>query len=297
MGSISQTQAPGPNVDADKQRIDDLGGSPPARESDQAIPEHEAHYPQQQQSNTSQPSQHPFAAQLDLRQSPPGGRPDSYNMASMVNSLPNSGFRPGQFPHGNQQRYNPPSSSPMLHQMPQMAQQFAGHPSMPMATQAYYVQQPPLAHYYTGGQLSPTQAQSTMPLRQNMAYYANPMMINPQQPTYYYPSPNQFATQTQAMPNNAMAGQYMIGNPTMNDPRALNHLAENSSVHPQPLHKPSQGERRKEKRRNTTTWAETNLVDGIERRHSTVRGPPRKPKQSGEFHCLLCIKAGVLTNS
>lgn len=221
--------------------------------------------------------QHAFTAQLDMAQPPVDGRSGPYNMGSMANSLPQIGFRPPGYPHATQQRYNAGASPSMMPQMPQ----YIGHPSMPMAGQSYYVQQPQMTQYYSG-QLSPTQPTSSMSPRQNMAYYPNQMMVNHPQSTYYYTTaPQQYPASTHTLTNTMMAGQYPSQSPVSHDPRALSHPMDHTRIHRSPA-KQGQGNGNQQ---GSANGANTQ-TDGADRRQSTVRGPPRKPRQSGEIKYL-----------
>ncbi|RMJ08031.1 hypothetical protein CDV36_012371 [Fusarium kuroshium] len=256
MGDISGVQASDLGaLDKDTPKVGDpvaSAGPPPGHDEPRAFPEHDPSSQPQQQPIVSQNA---FTAQPDMSQPPAGHRPGPYNMGPMGNALPPVAYRPGQYPHGNQQRYNPTSSPPMMQQMPQ----FTGHPSMPVAAQGYYLQQPQMQQYY-GGQMPQAQPGSTMAPRQNITYYPNQMMMSPQQSAYYYAPAPQYQPSAHPVPNAMVAGHYMSGNPGTNDPRAMMQTTETSGNHPQP---PKQGQ------------------DASERRQSAVRGPPRKPRQSG----------------
>ncbi|RSL92328.1 hypothetical protein CDV31_015212 [Fusarium ambrosium] len=256
MGDISGVQASDLGaLDKDTPKVGDpvaSAGPPPGHDEPRAFPEHDPSSQPQQQPIVSQNA---FTAQPDMSQPPAGHRPGPYNMGPMGNALPPVAYRPGQYPHGNQQRYNPTSSPPMMQQMPQ----FTGHPSMPVAAQGYYLQQPQMQQYY-GGQMPQAQPGSTMAPRQNITYYPNQMMMSPQQSAYYYAPAPQYQPSAHPVPNAMVAGHYMSGNPGTNDPRAMMQTTETSGNHPQP---PNQGQ------------------DASERRQSAVRGPPRKPRQSG----------------
>jgi len=132
---------------------------------------------------------------------------------------------------------------------------------MNMGHQGYYVQQQPhMSQFYAGNQLPPSQPQSQMLPRQNMGYYPPQMMMNQPQANYYYPQPTQYPNTNQAMPPSAVPRQHYHGASTM-------------ANGPQQTTKPPN---------------EADLLDhsglpqdSAEKRHNAVRGPPRKPKQSG----------------
>ncbi|KAI9172110.1 Zinc finger CCCH domain-containing protein [Paramyrothecium foliicola] len=216
------------------------------------------------QAQHQQPSLVPqgFSSQFDMIPSPPPtGRPGPYNMAPMVNALPQMGYRQNHYPQSVQQRYPSTASPSAMHQMPHMPQ-FPG-PSMHMANQEYYVHPHHASPYYGTNQLPSTQAQQSMPPRPGMSYYPTPVMVNHPSTGYYYhhPPAAQYHGQPQPVHANMMAGQYMMGSPTSpSDPRVFGQsLGDNNS----PLQRKGQNHNETDQRQNT------------------VRGPPRKPRQSG----------------
>ncbi|KAL6919989.1 hypothetical protein FSHL1_003966 [Fusarium sambucinum] len=274
MGDIASTQAP--DMGALQQDAAKVVGSaapsgpPPAQGKTETSHEHELS-PMSQQHHAA--SQHAFASQFDMSQLPSGPRPGPYNMASMANALPSMGFRPGQYPPSNQQRMNPAGSPPMMQHM----SQFPGHPAIPVAGQGYYLQ-PQMAPYY-GNQMPQAQATNAMVQRQNMAYFPNQMMMGPQQSTYYYPHGPQYQPHTQPVPNGIIPSHYPGGGSMPNDPRIVPQQADYGAVHPQPY---KQGQGRAGKQPPTKTeLKKTSDGSERERRQSAVRGPPRKPRQSG----------------
>ncbi|KAF4978936.1 hypothetical protein FZEAL_4774 [Fusarium zealandicum] len=272
MGDISSTQVSDVGIiEKDIHQTGDTGkaNSLSPSHTEQQPPRSE-HGPSPQSQQYPIVSQHAFTAQFDMSQPPAGPRPGAYNMAAMGNALPPVAFRPGQYP---QQRFNHTSSPPMMQQM----SQFAGHHSVPMAGQGYYVQQPQMSQYY-GNQMPQQQAPSAMPPRQNM-YYTNQMnmMMGAQQSAYYYSPPPQYQHSSHPVPNVMMTGQYMNGNMGANDPRSMSQMAEMGGVHPQYQ---KQGHGRPGKQSPVRSEPKQS-PDGSERRQSAVRGPPRKPRQSG----------------
>ncbi|KAF5963893.1 hypothetical protein FBULB1_13104 [Fusarium bulbicola] len=216
-------------------------------------------------------SQHAFSAQFDMSQPSSGPRPGPYNMAPMANTLPTMGFRPGQYPQNVHQRMNPTGSPPMMQHM----SQFPGHPPLPVPGHGYYIQ-PQVAPYY-GNQMQQAQAANMISQRHNMAYYPNQMVVGSQQSPYYYPPGPQYQPAAHPAPNGLLTGHHAAGGPTTSDPRAMAQTADLSGIHPQGL-KQGQGRAGKQSP-NKTELKQTS--DGTERRKSAVRGPPRKPRQSG----------------
>ena len=197
-------------------------------------------------------------------------------MGSVANALPDVGnYRPGQLQSG-QHRYDSATSAATIPQIPQMTH-YVDPSSMAMANQGYYVQQPPMPQYY-GSQLSPTQAQSMMPPRQTMAFYPNQMMNQPQS-AYYYPQPSQYPAQAQTMSPTMIHGQFMGGNPSISDPRLVNSTSQNTGV-PFPPERQNNGTVNDP---NDLVGSYKTPIDVSDGRQSTVRGPPRKPKQSGKL--------------
>lgn len=242
--------------------------------------------------------QHPFASQLDMsRATHPqhaqhaqhgGSRP--YNMAPMANALPQVQYRPGQYPVGHQQqRYNHPASPPMMPQMPYGPS--AGAMNMNMGHQGYYVQQQPhMVQYYAGGQ-SPSQMQ--MPPRQGMAYYPQQMMMGQPQAGFYYPQPTQYSTPNQSMSPTPLPRQHQhqhhhSSNPTAKaDSHSQSVAKQKAAGAPRNFDeggKPARGQGQKIHHRHQRSKSSrlTRLADPGDKRPGAVRGPPRKPRQSGK---------------
>lgn len=227
-------------------------------------------------------SQHAFSTQFDMSQPSPGPRPGPYNMAPMANALPTMGFRPGQYPQNTHQRMNPAGSPPMMQHM----SQFPGHPPLPVPGQGYYLQ-PQVAPYY-GNQMHQAQAANMMSQRHSMAYYPNQMMMGSQQSPYYYPPGPQYQPAAHPVPNGVASGHHAAGGPTTSDPRAMAQTTDFGGIHPQGL-KQGQGRTGKQSP-NKTELKQTS--DGTERRKSAVRGPPRKPRQSGKLLTSMTVSVG-----
>ncbi|KAF7552193.1 hypothetical protein G7046_g7494 [Stylonectria norvegica] len=256
MGDIPYGSALGPDHGGSSPQGDGIAGEPPAYEEQQSHQKHDLAY---QTSQYPQVSQHAFTSQFDMAQSSPGARQDAYNMAPIASSLPQLGYRPGNYSygHGPQQRYNSSSPSMMQH-MPQ----YAGHPQLPMQTHGYYVQQPQIPQFYAG-QFSPTQTTSAMPSRAsrpNTTYYSNQPIMNHSQSTYYYPQTPQYPTSVHPQPNTIAHGQYVTGSPVTTSHRPMSRASGNFG---------------------SRSVASSQGQDGVDKRQNTVRGPPRKPRQSG----------------
>jgi hypothetical protein len=277
MGDMASAQVPDVGaLEQDTAKIVNTttsGGPMPPQDESRTIQGHKFS-PQTQEHPTV--SQHAFSAQFDMSQPLSGPRPGPYNMAPMANALPTMGFRPGQYPQNTHQRMNPAGSPPMMQHM----SQFPGHPPLQVAGQSYYLQ-PQVAPYY-GNQMQQAQAANMMSQRQSMAFYPNQMMMGSQQSAYYYPPGPQYQPAAHPVPNGAVSGHHAGGGSTTGDPRAMAQTADFGGIHPQGL-KQGQGRTGKQSP-NKSELKQTS--DGTERRKSAVRGPPRKPRQSGKLTYL-----------
>ncbi|KJZ76546.1 hypothetical protein HIM_03882 [Hirsutella minnesotensis 3608] len=222
--------------------------------------------PKQQQANVEAAptaQQHPiianhaFSSQLDMA-SPPASfaQQGPYDMTSMNAALPAIGYRPAQFPQGGH-RFVPAASPPVMQQVPQM-HPYGGPPPMPM-NEGFYVHQPPVPQYY-GSHMSPSLGPPPMPARQDMAYYPDRMMMSHPPSGFYYPQTAQYPPQPQRPPGNMVAGPYLPANPVNRDARMPRSPVDG---HLNPLQNWRQGREESSARQNA------------------VRGPPRKPRQSG----------------
>ncbi|KAI1805915.1 hypothetical protein F4811DRAFT_193733 [Daldinia bambusicola] len=218
------------------------------------------------------PSPNIFSGQLDMSHAQGPGRQGPYNMTAIANALPQAGYRPSYNPGQLPQRFSAGPSSNMIPPIPQVAQ-FAGPPNMTqLGGQHYYVaQHPQLASYYNA-HLSPSQQQHqthqhpSLSPRHSLSYYPSPVVMNQSQQTfpagYYYPTSNQFTSPHPTLHGQAATpGQYLMADGTSSDPRGQSPLDGNNQA-----------------------GVDTNSVRGDispEARSNIVRGPPRKPRQSG----------------
>ncbi|KAH8174016.1 hypothetical protein LIA77_05435 [Sarocladium implicatum] len=178
-------------------------------------------------------------------------------MSSMAGALPNVAYRGGHHPQGPQARYQQQPSTPSM--MTHMGQYGGPHP-MSMGEQNFYGQQQ-MQQYYAAGQMPSPHGATPMPPRQSMPYYQPHMAMSPSQAGYYYQSMGQYPTHGHSMMGQ-VGGQYGSRAPGAIDVRYSNTVAEHHVV------RDSQGH----------TQPTRNPLDG---RQSAVRGPPRKPRQSG----------------
>ncbi|KAK3394518.1 YT521-B-like domain-containing protein [Podospora didyma] len=212
-------------------------------------------HPMQQQQHQHGSPQHAFASQFDMTQPHGPPRAGPFDFSAMVNALPQAAYRPG--PYGQpQQRYN--SAVPSI-AVPQYGTQNA---MAAVSSQQYYLQQQhaQMAHYYTTP-MSP-QSQPNIPSRPDMGYYPNAVVLN-QQPhpaaQYYYTPGAHYPGQAPHGQAQFMLGQYTAPSSQPSDSGQLQLQPGSQKVNP-------------------GSPVEQDLSDG---RHSVVRGPPRKPRQSG----------------
>ncbi|GAB0142273.1 hypothetical protein EsHS_00002830 [Epichloe bromicola] len=176
-------------------------------------------------------------------------------LTPMSNALPALNHRPHQtahYMHGSGQPYNP-ATSPMTHQLPPMP--VFGVPSMSMPIHPYYIGQTQLPPFYHGGHSSHPHSQPEMHGRSNMVYYPNQMIMNHAQSNFYHQQGGHFPQHAFMMPANVSSRSYMVG-ASKSDVRISQYGGA-----------------------STNRRSRNEDVSSAEKR--TVRGPPRKPRQSG----------------
>lgn len=243
-----------------------------------------------QQAYTNQLYGHPqatFNSLSEMAQPQIPARPGPYNMASLANALPQPPYR--QVPvNSSQMRYNPSGASPGMLGQAQPMHQYSGQGAMgQVPNQAYYMQQQPQMSPYYNSPMSPSQPQSNMSPRTNMPnmpYYGNQLMGS-QQPHssmgYYYPQMAPFHSHAQAPHNQAMMGSFMPVPGSQPELRAgPPQVGEgtNSGAYAT-TQEPKNGQSK-----GTSLWIRKGLIRGVgssESQSNVVRGPPRKPRQSG----------------
>ncbi|KUI54052.1 Zinc finger CCCH domain-containing protein 45 [Cytospora mali] len=193
-------------------------------------------------------------------------RPGPYNMAALGNALPHGNYRQGHY-HPSQLRYNPSGSTPGMVGQAQAMPQYSGQSAMgQVPNPAYYMQQQAQMPPYYGTPLSPSQPQSNMSPRANMPYYGNQLMANPQShPTmaYYYGQMPQFPPHGQSPHVQGIPPSYMPVPGSQPDSRVGATQGGDNG--------------------NTATFVSTQepTQTSSDSRSNVVRGPPRKPLQSG----------------
>ncbi|KAK0656026.1 YT521-B-like domain-containing protein [Cercophora newfieldiana] len=200
-----------------------------------------------------------FSSQLNMTRGQP------FDMNAMANALPQAppaGYnRPGPYGQGQgQARYNAIAmSSPVSPYQPTIA---------PVPGQQYYLAQQHghMGHFYPTP-MPPQQPSANLSPRADLAYYQNAVMVN-QQPhgaaQYYYPQSLHYPSQGPTQP---MMTHYAAA------PSPQQQIDLRQQGHPAPLQAGGQ------------TGGGASPADPgrpeSEGRPSVVRGPPRKPRQSG----------------
>ncbi|KAI1311433.1 YT521-B-like domain-containing protein [Xylaria venustula] len=198
------------------------------------------------------PPMNPFSNQLELPLAQGSNRQGLYDMSGMLNALPPSGYRQGYNSGQQQQRYAP--AGPNI--LPQMVH-YSG--------QQYYLPQHQHIPQYYNAQMSPNAQQQQHQLRGNVGigYYGN-IMTNQSQvpvPGYYYPQTPQFATSNSSIPSHLAQSQFFVSDGSSGTRRTSSPLQRINNMDGLGGVVPSE-----ESTRN---------------RPNIVRGPPRKPRQSG----------------
>ncbi|KAJ8131358.1 hypothetical protein O1611_g2269 [Lasiodiplodia mahajangana] len=187
-----------------------------------------------------------------------------YDMNAMTNALPQAGYR---YSGGHQHRYTP---GPNM--IPQMVQ-FPSQPHIPqLANQQYYISQhQQIPQYYSP--MSPTTQQH--PHYQigsprggiGIGYYSNSVMMNQAQvsaPGYQFHPSNQYPAQNASIHHQLMQPQYFVppessaGGPGDSSPL----IQRNHDI-------------------RSLGGFVSNEAESAGNRPNVVRGPPRKPRQSG----------------
>ncbi|XDG06994.1 hypothetical protein ABKA04_006609 [Annulohypoxylon sp. FPYF3050] len=225
-----------------------------------------------QYQQTYDPSSNAFSGQLEMSHAQGPARQGPYNMTAMAAALPPPGYRHNYNQGQPQQRYNTAPSSNMIQHMPQIGQ-YAGPPNMAqLGGQPYYVtQHPQLSSYYNAQFSSPQQQhqapqQSNMSPRHNLSYYSNQIVMNQSQHPlsaagYYYPPTNQYQSPHSNIQNQMNPGQYILADGSSNDMRNISPPHVNDQINM--VASPARGD------------------SATDSRSNVVRGPPRKPRQSG----------------
>ncbi|KAG5950486.1 hypothetical protein E4U53_004957 [Claviceps sorghi] len=178
----------------------------------------------------------------------------AFDLTFMGNNMPTMSHRPpqsGHFMHVSGHPYNLATSPPMAQRSPPAAT--FGGPSVPMANLPYYVNQTQMYPYYHGNHLPYPPSPAGLHGPSNMVYYPNQMIMDHSQSSFFYPQGGQYPQHM--VPAHASSGLYMSGAPN-SDGRTFQYRGGT----------PTRGSR---------------TQDALSPKQNAVRGPPRKPRQSG----------------
>ncbi|KAI0869392.1 hypothetical protein GGS24DRAFT_165098 [Hypoxylon argillaceum] len=199
----------------------------------------------------------PFSGQLEMHFNQGSNRQGIYDLSAMGNALPQTGYRSGYSGGQQNQRYTPPGPNMMAQMV-----QFPGQ-------QQYYI--PQQMPQFFNAQMSPAtqqhqQHQVGSPRGGvSMGYYSNAVMMNQSQAPahgYYYQPPNQFPAHNPSM-SHLLQPQYFLPDGSSGGPRDSSPLIpQNHNV------------------RSSGGFASSS-EELTGNRPNMVRGPPRKPRQSG----------------
>ncbi|KAK4239444.1 zinc finger CCCH domain-containing protein 45 [Achaetomium macrosporum] len=210
-------------------------------------------------------SQHAFAAQLDMTHQQ---RTAPFDMSAMTNALPQQPYRAHFHGHNHDApRYSTatmlsPGTPTQMH-----AAQF-GAPSLvgTVTAQQYYVPQHARMAQFYPAPMSPQQP-SSLPPRTDLGYYPSPVVVN---------QPPHAALQFYYTPAATVQGQTI---------HAQGHLALGQYGLPNFQQHPDARSRQPQRGSQGASPAAPSIQQGnaspTSGRHSLVRGPPRKPRQSG----------------
>lgn len=210
----------------------------------------------------------------------------SFNMGAMAHALPQANYRQSPYnANPSQLRYNlggPPAG--IVSQTQHMPQYGGGMGHIP--TQHFYGQQQQHMPPFYGAPMSPSQPHPTpnMAPRPNVPYYGNQQSHSPM--PYYYAQMPQYHQQVQ-VPHQGMPGSFMGGAGMVSDPRlGPTHLGEGGD---NTAFTSAQQDLRQCKFQPQTCLCSRvaqlltfpNLTTAPDSQSNIVRGPPRKPRQSG----------------
>ncbi|KAK0733341.1 YT521-B-like domain-containing protein [Lasiosphaeria miniovina] len=223
---------------------------------------------QHQHQHSSPQHQHAFASQLDMTQ-PHGpsrlGAVGPFDLSAMSSALPQPTYRPGP-PYGQaQQRYNlVGAANPGIpSQAPLTVPQYGTHNVLGSAPNPqYFMPQHTHMPQFYATPLPPQAAQPNMALRPELGYYPNAVVVGQQQSHpvahYYYSPASHFAGQAPQVQTQLMLGQH-------------------TALNPYPAESAQQSSRL---RVSSTPPVDQGHISS-DTYPNAVRGPPRKPRQSG----------------
>ena len=229
--------------------------------------------PSQPGTNYQTSPHHGFQPQFDRSSHRPStSRQGSFNMASVAGSLPQPNYPPEQYHHpGYPPRYDSTGSPIMVHPM-QQVHPYGGQPQSSMPAPGYYPQMP---QYYAPEHIPSGQPPPHLHPAPGMPYYSNQMSMGPQSTPYYNQNPRH-PGQPQSPP---VMGYMPPAPPQQQLPRhqgGFRQQQQHGHRATQDI-KPING---KSLRFRHCGFHLTILLD-TSQQSNTVRGPPRKPRQSG----------------
>jgi hypothetical protein len=228
--------------------------------------------------------QHAFAYQFDMAHQQRTGSFDLSSMASALPQVPQPPFPVQPFSQ-SQPRYNVPTmQSPGV--APISVSSFGVPSSMgPYAGQQYYVpQHVHMAQFYPAPLTS--QPPAAMPPRAAMGYYPASVLPN-QSPHlgthYYYPEASPIPGQPPHVQGQIGPGQFVPPNLHQHPaPRSRQSQPNSQDANPVVLPAGHHGDGKNRYSGNSERRGTDTHAGSAESRQNVVRGPPRKPRQSGK---------------
>ncbi|OAQ99282.1 hypothetical protein LLEC1_02292 [Akanthomyces lecanii] len=271
MGDISSPQA-SPTQMAEQQadKITTSGPDSSNQKSASTAAAFRRHPPTTRQSSYGQTGT-PFPEQFDGRNvaSPPISESGPFNMAPMASALPHGGYQHPP-PPGGLRHYNQQTSPPVMQHM--QHNPYASHHPGSMMLPAYYFQQPQMHQYYPASGPPGHHGSHPMQGRSSSGYYPVPFVMDHPQSPGYYPQPPQFPDLGRQRPD------YM-----MNRQNSQGHVAHEGRNPPRrPPHRTNKSFRDQTIPSGTLQYVFGDVyTDAKRQQQNMVRGPPRKPHQSG----------------
>ncbi|KAI0203956.1 hypothetical protein F4808DRAFT_416395 [Astrocystis sublimbata] len=200
------------------------------------------------------PSSNPFSGQLETASTQGSNRQGPYDMSVITTALPQNGYR-SVYTSGQHQRYSPSGPNMLPHHLLQ-------YPNQPQVFQHTNQQ-----YFYPHNQFYSQHVQPALHQHQQASlgsqrdtlgngYYTNPVMMNqmpaPVPGAYYFPHSSQYSAQNLPMHNSMAQPQYLVPNGSSGGLDGSNLPQGNNT-----------------------------MTDLNGARSNTVRGPPRKPRQTG----------------
>ncbi|EGX90400.1 YT521-B-like splicing factor, putative [Cordyceps militaris CM01] len=199
-----------------------------------------------------------FDEHYDRRNGVPSlaGESGPFNMAPMLSACPRGGYQHPP-PLGAHPQYSQQTSQPVMQHMPHNP--YVGHHPGSIMVPGYYLQHPQMHQYYATNAPLTHHGPLPMQVQGSSAYYPVQFVMEHPQSLGYYPQPHQFPD-----PNHQR-------NDHMNRRYSQGHIPHEGRSQP----------RRPSYRSNKSFGDRNSPPDSKRQQQHTVRGPPRKPYQSG----------------